>query len=293
MRSIRKLYFRNAAGERFGLNGEKGVYATGISGLGFTLTPTYADLGRGFFVPVSDEAEPQGAVPFTVVFTRNPYQTYQAFVNWLTAAGTVTVVYNPTGTQEYYRDVTINFIQKGELNAVGWLEAPCSFFCNTPWYLPRPTSLTLEATGTDESKRYDYEYTEDLIYGTDSSASLSGPIAGAGHVPGALELTCHGAITNPRIRLVGDVSGKTYGICSVSVVLLATDSLKVSTRYENSYVKRVAAGGAETDLLDALDLSTTPFFHIPVDEPCTISIEADSPFTGSADLLVYYYYRSV
>ena len=293
MRSIRKLYFRNAAGERFGLNGEKGVYATGISGLGFTLTPTYADLGRGFFVPVSDEAEPQGAVPFTVVFTRNPYQTYQAFVNWLTAAGTVTVVYNPTGTQEYYRDVTINFIQKGELNAVGWLEVPCSFFCNTPWYLPRPTSLTLEATGTDESKRYDYAYTEDLIYGTDSSASLSGLIAGAGHVPGALELTYHGAITNPRIRLVGDVSGKTYGICSVSVVLLATDSLKVSTRYENSYVKRVAAGGAETDLLDALDLSTTPFFHIPVDEPCTISIEADSPFTGSADLLVYYYYRSV
>ena len=155
MRSIRKLYFRNAAGERFGLNGEKGVYATGISGLGFTLTPTYADLGRGFFVPVSDEAEPQGAVPFTVVFTRNPYQTYQAFVNWLTAAGTVTVVYNPTGTQEYYRDVTINFIQKGELNAVGWLEVPCSFFCNTPWYLPRPTSLTLEATGTDESKSLD------------------------------------------------------------------------------------------------------------------------------------------
>ena len=116
---------------------------------------------------------------------------------------------------------------------------------------------------------------------------------GAGHIPGSLELTYRGSITNPRIRLTGAVSGKAYGLCSVSVLLGATDTLKFSTRYENAYVKKVSASGAETDLLDVLDLSTTPFFHIPVDEPCTISIEADTPFTGYADLLIYYYSRSV
>lgn len=293
MRSIRKIYLKNAAGDLYGLNGERGVYATGLAGLGFTLTPTYADLKRGFFVPVSDEAEPQGALAFSMVFTTNAYAAYETFVSWLSAAGTITVVYNPTGAQEYYRDVTVNFVQKGERNAVGWLEVPISFFCNTPWYRPFPTSLSLEAVGADESKRYDYEYTDSLIYGSDSSAGLYGEIVGAGHVPGALELIYRGAIVNPKIRLTGDVSGKTYGICSVATVLSATDSLKLSTRYENSYVVKISASGVETNLLDVLDLSTTPFFHIPVDEPCTLSIEADAPFTGVAELLIFYYYRSV
>lgn len=290
---IRKLYLQNAAGERYGLNGEKGIYASSLSGFGLTLSPTFADLGRGFFIPVSDESEPQATIPFTLTFTKNPYDSFRMLVSWLNAAGTVTIAYNPTGKQEYWRDVTVNFLQKGELNSVGWLEIPSSFFCNTPWYLPEPTTLQLETGGTDESKRYDYEYTDELKYGADSSAALSGTIAGAGHIPGSLELTYYGAITNPKIRLTGNISGKTYGVCAVSVVLAPSDTLKFSTRYENSYVKRITAAGVETDLLDALDLSSTPFFHIPVDEPCEISVEADAAFTGYADLLIYYYYRSV
>ena len=293
MRQIRKLYFKNAAGEHWGLNGDRGVYASGLSGFGVTLSPNFADLGRGFFVPVSDEAEPQATIPFTLTFTRTPYSTYESFVNWLAAAGTVTLIYNPTGAREYFRDVTISFLQKGELNPVGWLEVPCSYLALTPWYMPTPTSLNLESTGTDKSKRYDYSYTEDLCYGTDSSASLSTTIVGTGHTPGSLVLRFYGAITNPRIRLTGDVTGKTFGICSVDAIMEDHDILEFSTRYENSYVKRIAPGGIETDLLDALDLSTQPFFHIPVNEPCTISIEADAPFTGLADLLIYYYYRSV
>lgn len=293
MKNIRKLAFQNAAGERWGLNGEKGVYASNLSGFGLTLSPTYADLSRGFFVPVSDESEPQATIPFTLTFTKNPYDTYRNLVNWLAAAGTVTILYNPTGKQEYCRDVSVNFFQKGELTQVGWLEVPASFFCNTPWYLPAPTTLSLETSGADESKRYDYCYTEDLRYGSDSSAALSDTIAGAGHIPGSLELTYYGAITNPKIRLVGNITGKTYGICSVAVTLTPSDTLKLSTRYENAYVKRISAAGVETDLLDLLDLSTVPFFHVPVDEPCTISVEADATFSGSAELLIYYYYRSV
>ena len=290
---IRKLYLQNAAGARWGLNGDRGVYASGLAGFGFTLSPSYADLSRGFFVPVSDEAEPQNTIPFTITLTKNPYETYKQLVDWLASAGTVTLIYNPSGKQEYCRDVTVNFFQKGEKTAVGWLEIPCSFFCNTPWYLPSPSTLDLGMAGEDKSKRYSYRYTGTLRYGRNSSASLSGTILGSGHIPGSLELTYHGAIVNPKIRLTGDITGRTYGICSVSATLASMERLKLSTRYENSYVKKISPDGTETDLLDTLDLSSTPFFHIPVDEPCTISIEADSAFTGSADLLIFYYFRSV
>ena len=290
---IRKLYFQNAAGDRWGLNGDRGVYAHALAGFGFTLSPSFADLGRGFFASVSDETEPQNTLPFTLTFTRNPYETYKTMMDWIAAAKTLTIVYSPVGTQEFYRDVSVNFVQKGEKNEVGWLEVPCSFFCRTPWYLPSPTKLNLSSAGKDNQKRYSYRYTKGLRYGQNRSASMSGTIAGAGHIPGSIELSYHGVVANPKIRLVGNISGKTYGVCSVATALSPTDTLKFSSRYENAYVKRIAAGGAETDLLDVLDLSSTPFFHVPVDEPCTISIESDVAMVGAADLLIFYYYRSV
>lgn len=293
MRNIRKLYFQNSKGQRWGLNGDRGVYASHLSGFGLTLSQNFADLGRGFFSPVSDEAEPQNPLAFTLTFTRNPYETYEQLVNWLASAGTITVVYDPSGKKEYWRDVSISFLQKGELDEVGWLPVPASFQSCTPWYLPSPTRLVLEGTGADDSKRYDYVYDEDLRYGDDSAASISATIAGGGHVPGALELSFYGAIVNPRLRLTGNVSGKTFGVCSIAAVMGENDRLLYSSRRNDSYVKKVTAAGIETDLLDALDLSTDPFFHLPVDEPCSISFEADDAFTGVVDLTIYYYYRSV
>lgn len=293
MRQIRKLSLQNAAGERFELNGKDGVYASNLEGFGFSLNPDFADLSRGFFQPVSTEFEPQQPVPFTVTFTKNAYQTFHRFVDWLSAARALTVVYQPYGDVEYYRDVTVNYVQKGELNAVRWLEVPCSFLCLTPWYLPAPTLLTLESGDANSFRRYDYRYTEDLRYGSDSTATLSGAIAAAGHIPGAVEIAYCGAIVNPRIRLAGNLSGKVYGTCAVAVTLEASDTLRFSTKYEKSFVSKISAEGAETELLDLLDLSLEPFFHVPVDEPCNLSIEADSLITGKALVRVYYYFRSV
>lgn len=293
MRSIRKLYFQNAAGDRKSLNGDGGVYATDLSGFGFSLDPSFADLGRGFFPVVKDDTEPQNALAFTIVLTRAAYTTHQQLMDWLAAAGSLTIVYDPTGKQEYFRDVTVNYVQKGELNQVGWLELPCSLSCKTPWYLPTPTTLSLSAADSKTRKRYPYRYTSDLRYSAASSAALRAMVAGTGHIPGALTLTVRGALTNPRIKLVGNVSGKTYGVCKISAVLNESDTLQFSSRYENSFVYRGLEDGTVEDLLDELDLTSTPFFHIPVDEPCALSVESDAPFFGWAELLIYYYFRSV
>lgn len=293
MRHIRKLYFQNASGERRGLNGENGVYATALAGFGLALAPDFSDLGRGFFSPVSDNREPQNTMAFTAVLTHNPYESHQNLVDWLAAAGRLTMVYNPSNKQEYFRDVTISYIQKGELNQAGWLELPCSFSCLTPWYLPVPTRLSVSTVNDGEIKRYDYRYAENLRYGLDDPGALSATIAGTGHIPAALELTFQGAASNPSIRLAGNVSGKTFGECRLSTDLEESDTLIFSTRYEHSYVRRLWADGTEEDLLDDLDLSRGPFFHVPVDEPCTLTITADAPVVGRASLLIYYYYRGV
>lgn len=293
MRAIRKLYIQNAKGERKGLNGEHGVYSSALSGFGFFRSPAFADIGSGFFMPVNDETDPQSKLAFVIHFTRNGYRAYQDFVNWISAAGDLTIVYSPTGDQEFFRSISFDSLQKGELNSVGWLEIPCSCVCTSPWFLPTPLPLILEAGNEDNCKRYDYMYAEALHYGFDSPEVMIGTVQGAGHIPAALSLTYYGAVTNPRIRLVGDISGKNYGICSVQTTLQSTEMLVFSTRYTDSFVEKISATGERTDLLDELDLTTEPFFHIPVDEPCSIMVEADSPLPGYAELLIYYYYRSV
>ena len=292
MRSIRKLYFHNSAG-RHGLNGENGVYATDLAGFGFSFEPSFADIGRGFFPSVNDDKSAQNTLAFTMVLTCNPYSTYQELMDWLAASETLTIVYNPTGDREYWLDVTVSFVQKGELNQVGWLEIPCGFLCKTPWYLPTPTVLNIAGSGVDQGKRYPYRYDDNLRYGLSSATSISTVIACAGHIPGALRITFRGSVANPRIKLTGNLSGKVYGMCSINKGFSASDVLEFSTRYENSYAQRILADGTREDLIDALDLSADPFFHIPVDEPSTLAIEADSVMSGHVALQIYYYYRSV
>lgn len=293
MSNIRKLSLQNAAGERFCLDGTDGVFASNLVGFGFSLNPELTDLSRGFFKNIGSEYEPQQQIPFTVTFTRNAYQVYRRFVDWLASAASLKLVYQPYGDTEFFRDVSLNYVQKSELNAVRWLEVPVSVVCLTPWYLPTPTVLSLEDGSSESIKRYPYTYTEDLRYGSDSMAALSGTIFPSGHIPGALDISYSGGIVNPRIRLSGNVSGHTYGVCAIAATFEQSDTLHFSSRYERSFVSKIEAGGGETDLLDYLDLTAEPFFHIPVDEPCTLSIEADSLIPGKATVQIYYYFRSV
>ena len=293
MRSIRKLFFQNSKGQRWGLNGDRGVYASNLAGFGQTLSPNFADLGRGFFAVVDDSSEPQAPIAFTLTFTRSPYETYSQLMDWLASAGTITIVYAPTDAQMYCRDVTINFVQKGELSLVGWLECPCSFQSTTPWYLPVPSKMELVTEGDLPIKRYTYQYTPDLMYGSDGVNTVAGSIPKAGHIPAAIELSYQGNVINPSIRLVGRTSGNVYGVCSISETFGAADILKFSTRYRNAYVRKVYPDGREKDLLDNVNLTSNPFFRIPVNEPCDISIESDTGASGRADLWIYYYFRSV
>ncbi len=293
MRQIRKIAFINSDGDRFGLNGEKGVYAMNLSGFGFALDPVFVDLEHGFYPSVYENSEPQGAPAFTLVFTKEPYKTYQSFVDWLFASSGVAIAYNPAGTQEYRRDVCISSLEKGELTKARWLEVSCSLRSRSPWYFPAPAAMVLEAYSGIRGKRYDYRYLPTLSYGCDSPFAWTGRIPNTGHIPGANELIYRGAVKNPRLRLMGVNTGKTYGVCAVDASLLPSDSLVNSSRYENSHVRRRTVDGTEVDLLDSLDICKDPFFHVPVAEPCLLSLTSDAPLTGSAEVQVYYYFRGV
>ena len=131
-------------------------------------------------------------------------------MDWLAAAGTVILCYNPTGAPEYRRDVDVNFLQKGELNEACLAGSPSSFCMQkTPWYKPYATTLSWRDRRGDSSKRYDYVYDSSLMYGVDGPALWRGELRGGGHIFPVSELSYYGAITNPlKIRMVGNSAAR-------------------------------------------------------------------------------------
>lgn len=290
---MRRFYFQNSDGERFDLNGARGVYLSGPQGLGVTLSPVFVDLQHGFFEPVADAAEPQTTVTGTLIFVgATPYHIYRQLLQWL---GTeITLCYVPTPGTEFYRDLAVNYVQKGELTELGWLECPSSFFATGPWYVGDVSTLRIGSDISDGTpKQYDYAYMDDLRYGSDAAYALSGTIYNRGQLPGVVDLVYTGAIVNPRIRLIGAVSGRVYGLCSAEASLIDTDTLHYTNDYRSAALQRIPANGVTEDLLNSLDLSTDPFSRLPVSEPVVIELVSDTALTGQASVRVYSYWRTV
>lgn len=290
---MRKFYFSDASGERWPLQGEKGVYFSAPSGLGVSLAPSYADLQRGFFLPVATAAEPQGVPHATLVFVRPAYPTYRQLVNWLAAAEELELIYCPYGAEEFHRRVDVQALTKGELDKNAFLSCELSLLARSPWYKAAAVHLDLASQTTDESLRYDITYTDDLIYGDDVTSDLSGTLYPEGHIPAALSVTFYGGAVSPVISLTGDVTGRLYGACRIDDTVAAGETLLFSSDYLDSYVRKRTAQGATVDLLDKIDLDGEPFPRLPLTEPCTLSISAEAAISGAADVAVYYYYRSV
>lgn len=293
MPNVRQFWLQNAAGDRFGLNGESGAWLTLPQGLGYELSPPWADLGRGFFTPLDEIAEPQGSVAGELVFEPPAYANYRALVNWIAAAGSLLLIYCPYGDVEFQKKIYVEAIQKGELDKTRLLHCPFSFFSLSPWRRPVPTEISMDTQETGGgSPRYSGRYPG--RYGHDAHGTMTARIAASGHIPGAVLLRVMGGIEDPEIRLTGADSGRVCGICRLTGVSLgASDVLELSTDWEDSYVRRISADGVQTDLLPFLDISQEPYFHPPTDEASVLTVQSDSPFSGSAELLVYSYFRTV
>jgi len=283
----------NGLGVRRALNGESGIFLSNPTGLGLSLSPSFADLHKGFFRMVSGESEPQTTVACDLVFIgRNAYEDYREFVDWCTASEELFLVYKPYGTKEFFRGIQLNYLTKTELTDTRWLSVPTSMACTTPWYTATPSRMTMSSE-EGSVLRYSFCYDESLIYSSSNAGSMAADVSAEGHIPAAFVFTYTGAIINPKLILQGTDSGKVYGTCALTLTTNNGDTLEVSTKYGNSYVTVTDATGKVTDAVSCLDLAYEPFPRIPIDEDCTLYLSADEAVEGTATVRVYYYYRSV
>ena len=290
---IRKFYLQDAAGERIDLNGAAGIYATDPTGLGEELAPNYGDLNSGFFMVLSDEAEPQTSVGLTINFTRRAtaYEQYSELARWISAAGDgLLLLYAPHGATIYYRRVRLQYLKKTERNGVGWLECPAAFKPITPWYLPTSAPASMGSLAAD-AMRYDQFRYDQARYVGSHAPTYAAQLQPAGDIPGGLEIRFSGTADNPVLTLSGLATGKVYGVCAIGQSLVAGDVLEYSSSPRDSYC-RVIRGGSVVPLDGYLDPSTDPFIRMPLTEPCLLQLTGTS-ISGSAEVRVNYFFRTV
>lgn len=294
-----KYILENENGERFDLTPPANIYMVNVEGLGVSSSLSYGDLGSGFFA-VLNSKDPQNSITGDLIYRVGAFGFYESFVNWLQKAKTLYFCYTPLQT-EYRRIVKLRYINKDKRDHGGWMRTSISFDPLSPWFLPVPAEIGITVrtgnikayTWNEDIGEYCYVYDENLRYGGESAGDMSAQIFPTGHEPSAVLLRYYGAIVNPKIRLTGANSGTVYGICDLDITLSATETLELSTMYEDSHIVKISPDGEIENLLPYLNLAYDPYFRIPVNEPSILSIESDAAITGSAELLIYTYYRSV
>lgn len=292
----------NESGERYDLTPPAPVYLVNVKGLGAKDKRSMESLNNGFYME-TDADVPNNPIQGTLVYQNGAFGNYENLVNWIYAATELFFCYAPLDV-EYRCRVKLNYINKAKRDKTGWMREQISFYPLTPFYLPTPTGIDVPRAGSDckgypldsDESDYGYHYNSALRYGPELGGDLSALIVPSGHVPAAFLLRYTGAITNPTITLTGHRSGKEYGKCVITATFSGTDVLELCTAQRDSYVRKIS-GGVVTDLMATgkVDLAFEPYPKAPVDEPSAITVTDGNgdPITGSAELTVYAYYRSV
>lgn len=287
---FREFKIQNDAGQSYSLNGDSGIFFHEPTGLGMKDDLKTADLFYGFYHDLQNKSMPSDPITGDLLFiNESPYALYRSFANFVVNSKRLILSYKPYGTEEYFCRGRFEYIQKEELEETGILRVPISFVPFTPWYLPRELSMSMrELTGGEMKYSYDYDTktTYDLVYASPLVGSYSVQLTPSGHINAAMVFDYPGQIENPSLTLVGVNSGNEIGRCDVSGI---SNGLFFSSLYSDSYVK----DSQGNSLLNGVTPGHDPFFRLPLDEPCVLTLTADSLLSESAKVKVYYFFRSV
>lgn len=278
----RTFTLKNSIGETLEMNGSERLF-TSPSGLGYTQTNNLASIGSGFYINAKRDFPKRNLVGTVVFAGQDPYGQYVDFVNYLNKGYALTIIYNPNGT-DYYAEIDVDYVQKGEYNNIGILEVPVSFVMKTPWYRVSPQTVNIEPGSGGNLSIFDLKFDFEFISeNTDGSSQVSVQ----GHLPASIEVIVPGPLTNPTISLYSE-SGDVLG----NMVLTATVPSGSTLRYSSKYLDP-GVWIDDVEQIEQLNINNENFFRVPVDENCELRITSEGVASINATVNIYNYYRSV
>lgn len=244
-----RFYLMNEKMVRYGLNSpEEGVF-TEPKGFGVEYDAGYIKVGDMW---VSDsrvlrQPEPSGKI----VFSKNVYKTFQAFVNFINAAGSLTLVYQPSGVgQEYFTQVDLVSIDKGGYTRGDALEVPVRFVCKSLFYTEEKFEYHIERA--EKEVRFPFRWPTRF----NDKGVINFGFDNNGHVDSPFLLSCIGYCVNPTVTVMQE--GAVVHSVTFNLTLEHGQKLEFST-FDDDLLIEVDGVGRK----DCLDFTKENFFKIP------------------------------
>lgn len=123
---VREFYIENQLGQRFSMmNIEEGCFLSSPNGLGYGYDIQYSQIGDNFIQNIRRIT--QGQINGELIFKN--YDNYKKFIDFVESANFLKLVYKvpfQNGFTEYFKDIDISTIEKGEKRHRQRFESPCN-----------------------------------------------------------------------------------------------------------------------------------------------------------------------
>lgn len=291
---MRQFYLINADGQKYNLiNDMTRAFLWQPSGLGFQYDKDYME-SDGFFFEMNS-AVSQTAKTGVLVFFKDPYTQYKAFMDYISSSEGLRLAYSPKGNTWYYVDIDIEYVEKSEIEENGTLQCSISMLPKTPMYLPYELNIDLSGDLGSSIKQYggnSYAYKYDYTY---SNTAVAGEIEFEipAQMDSGLEITIYGAISSPVMEFYA--SGEKIGEIDLSSIsVLAGDYVKYSSVPTSAGIYQSVSGVVD-DITEQIGLNADypSFFLLPPNQTIKAVLQADVLTGTSASIKVYEYFMSV
>ena len=291
---MRQFYLINADGQKYNLiNDMTRAFLWQPSGLGFQYDKEYME-SDGFFFEMNS-AVSQTAKTGVLVFFKDPYTQYKAFMDYISSSEGLRLAYSPKGNTWYYVDIDIEYVEKSEIEENGTLQCSISMLPKTPMYLPYELNIDLSGDLGSSIKQYggvNYAYKYDYTY---SNTAVAGEIEFEipAQMDSGLEITIYGAISSPVMEFYA--SGEKIGEIDLSSIsILAGDYVKYSSIPTSAGIYQSVSGVVD-DITEQIGLNADypSFFLLPPNQTIKAVLQADVLTGTSASIKVYEYFMSV
>lgn len=286
---MRQFYIQNEYGEKIGLQGGS-IFLWKPEGLGFEDDVEYME-ADGFFIETRREPSQTEKTGTLVFQPTEAYKTYRDFANWIFAAQSLTLAYNPDG-EWYFLDVDINRMEKSELAIGRVLEIPVVFAPLSPWYTQYDLNLTIEGEGADNIKKYAYIYP--YRYSNSARAGIL-DFSVSSQIPCDFMVFIPGAIQNPILTATRLDTNTQIGEIDLSAVSAEEGEAILFTNVPKKAGAKLLTEAGEVDLTTQIGISAgvPTFFRLPPNVPLEFALTATSLVGVQAQIRIYRYLRTM
>lgn len=283
---VREFKLENERGKSFSLMDiENGCFLSEPSGLGYSYTTEYEQLGNTFITKLRKQT--QGKIDGVLNFKN--YDNYLKLINFIESSEALKFAYRIpfiNGTKEYYKDVLIQSISKTQIQTNGMLSEAVSFDCLSLWYSKNDYIYKVEPL-IDEI-RWDFKWNSKF---TDySNRNLK--YVNEGHVEAPILLEIPGYIKNPKLELF--IEGQLYQTINFKTEINEYEKLIYNTKENEFSLIRQNTDGTFENLFnsDVLDFEVDNVLRFPKNKSCELRISADNEILNAV-ITVFAYYKAV